>query len=309
MRITILQGGPSPEAEVSRTTSEAVHAALAGLGHELSRVELSPASLDAVLKTPPELVFLGLHGVPGEDGTVQSWLERAGIPYTGADAQASALCIDKVAAKAILKEAGVPVLRTLAFSDPFEAPVFLKPRRGGSSIGAGLIRSAEAWQARGVALAAEAQAWIAEPFVSGTEVSVVLCDGEPLGALSIHHAHSFYDYEAKYQSGAETRYAIPPELDKLQYAALCGHGRAAARALHVEGICRADFLVGADGIFCLELNTLPGMTESSHVPRVAAACGLGFSELCQRIVDLGLARHARQLKQATRRDASKQASA
>jgi D-alanine-D-alanine ligase len=249
------------------------------------------ARLPAV--TQADVLFLCLHAGRGEGGTLQAVLDLIGVPYTGSGALASALAMDKDLAKRLLRAAGVPVpawfMAPVAAADVEAAlgwPVIVKPSRMGSSVGMTLVRSAEGLD-RAVACAARYDADVlVEQFVPGRELTVGVLGGVPLPVGEIIPRHELFDYECKYTPGMSEE-VFPARLDpalarQVQELALAAH-----RALKLGGYSRIDFRLSPEGdIFCLEANTLPGMTRTSLLPQAARAAGIEFPELCERICAL-----------------------
>ena len=243
-----------------------------------------------------DAVFLGLHGGIGEDGTIQAMLDLAGIPYTGSGHLASALAMDKDLSKQLFRQAGVPTADWLMAPAPAAEvkarlgfPVVVKPSKQGSTVGLSVVK-----EASGLA-AAIAEAFefddevMLEKFVPGRELTVGILGGEALPVGEIVPKHEIYDYECKYTPGmADERF--PAALTSDETADVQDAARKAFRALKLGGCARIDFRLAPDGTcYCLEANTLPGMTQTSLVPQAAAAAGLSFPELCDRIVRLALA--------------------
>jgi D-alanine-D-alanine ligase len=240
-----------------------------------------------------DVLFLCLHAGRGEGGTLQAILDVIGVPYTGSGALASALAMDKDLSKRLFRAAGVPVpgwfMSPVAAEDVTTAlgwPVIVKPSRMGSSVGMTLVRNAKGLDAA-VALAARYDAAVmVEQFIAGRELTVGVLGDVPLPVGEIVPQHELFDYECKYTPGMSEE-TFPAKLDpqparQLQELALAAH-----RALKLGGYSRVDFRLSAEGdIFCLEANTLPGMTRTSLLPQAARAAGIEFPELCERICRL-----------------------
>ncbi len=295
LNITVMLGGPSAEREVSLRTGTAVAQALRSLGHTVN--ELDPRTPDWTLPAGTEVVFLALHGTYGEDGTVQRQLDLLGVPYTGCDAEASRIAFDKVLTKEKCLQAGVPTAKYVTVTSPavplpagLTLPLVAKPSRQGSSVGLQFIERAEDW---GAALAEslkfDSEVLIEEKIV-GRETTVAILAGQPLPVVEIRPKTGSYDYQRKYTAGA-TEYFCPADFDaattkRIQEAAL-----GAFVAVGGRDYSRVDVMVRADGSpVVLEVNTLPGMTETSLLPKAAAAAGMTYAELCQRMIDLALVR-------------------
>jgi D-alanine-D-alanine ligase len=295
LNIVVMLGGPSAEREVSLRSGAAVAAALRSLGHDA--VELDPQTPDWTLPPRAEAVFLALHGTYGEDGTVQKQLDRLGVPYTGCDAEASRIAFDKVLTKQSCIECGVPTARFAVLNSPkaampenFAPPLVVKPVRQGSSVGLRFVEQAGDWPA------ALAEAFkfdsevLVEEKIAGRETTVGILGGKVLPVVEVRPRHGGYDYQNKYTAGA-TEYFCPADFDdpttgRIQAAAL-----GAFKAIGGRDYARVDVMVRPDGSpIVLEVNTLPGMTATSLLPKAAAAAGISYAELCQQMVDLALAR-------------------
>jgi D-alanine-D-alanine ligase len=296
LNITVMLGGPSAEREVSLRTGAAVAKALRSLGHQVH--ELDPRDGNWVLAPGTQVVFLALHGTYGEDGTVQKQLDRLGVVYTGCDAEASRIAFDKVLTKQACLKAGVPTARFLTVASPqapfpenFLPPLVAKPIRQGSSVGLQFVERVEDWpNALAESLKFDSEVLVEEK-IAGRETTVGILDGEALPLVEIRPKAGHYDYRNKYTVGV-TEYFCPADFPdaiakKIQAAALN-----AFKAVGGRDYARVDVMVRADGSpVVLEVNTLPGMTETSLLPKAAAAAGLDYAALCQRMVDLALRRN------------------
>ena len=296
LNITVMLGGPSAEREVSLRTGAAAAAALRSLGHEVH--ELDPKTPDWILPAKTDVVFLALHGTYGEDGTVQKQLDALGVVYTGCDAEASRIAFDKVLTKQACIKAGVPTAKFLTVTSPqtplpenLLLPLVAKPSRQGSSVGLQFIEHAADWPASlAASLKFDSEVLIEEKIV-GRETTVAILGDEVLPVVEICPKIGTYDYKNKYTAGA-TEYFCPANFDavttqKIQAAAL-----GAFQAVGSGDYARVDVMVRTDGSpVVLEVNTLPGMTETSLLPKAAAAAGMNYAELCQRMIDLALARN------------------
>ncbi|MCA9563940.1 MAG: D-alanine--D-alanine ligase [Myxococcales bacterium] len=287
-RVALLMGGQSREREVSLNTGRAITQALRDGGHDVTPIDWSPSEVNQLLEGGFDAVFLALHGGYGEDGSVQGLLNVLGIPYTGAGVMASAIAMDKVRTKALFTAAGLatPVSLTdtqLRDGASIEFPVVVKPSREGSSVGISIVREQGEFDAAIAAARWGEDAVLIETFIDGPEVSVGLFDGEVLGTVQIQAKHGFYDYSAKYQS-QDTRYLIPPELPTHVVEAIEATAAAAYRVIGCRGVARIDLMVDGEKPWLLEVNTLPGMTATSLVPKLAAARGESFVEFCDRML-------------------------
>ena len=303
-------GGPSAEREVSLRSGAAVAKALRSLGHEVH--ELDPRDESWVLPPKTDVVFLALHGTYGEDGTVQRRLDELGALYTGCDAEASRIAFDKVLTKNRCLKAGVPTAKYLVVNSEkapwpknWQPPLVVKPVRQGSSVGLQFVERIEDWQtALAEALKFDSEVLI-EGKIVGRETAVGILGGEPLPIVEVRPKVGSYDYKNKYTAGC-TEYFCPADFDsamtkRIQAAALGAFqaigGRDYARVDVMVKVGQASCLPGQAGSLSyfnepvvLEVNTLPGMTETSLLPKAAAAAGLNYAQLCQRMVDLALKR-------------------
>lgn len=293
--ITVMLGGPSAEREVSLVTGTAVARALRALGHRVHELDPKPGNWD--LPPGTEVVFLALHGTYGEDGTVQQELENLGVPYTGCGVEASRLAFDKVLTKQRCVEHGVPTARYLVFdraSKPWPTgwvpPVVLKPVRQGSSVGLQFVREVSAWpQALAESLKYDTEV-LMEEMIQGRETTVGILAGVPLPVVEVRPKQGGYDYQNKYTAGA-TEYLCPAPFEPGVTSGIQNAALAAFRAIGGRDYARVDVMVRADGSpVVLEVNTLPGMTETSLLPKAAAAAGMTYEQLCQRMIELALAR-------------------
>lgn len=297
--ITVMLGGASAEREVSLRSGAAVVQALRARGYRV--VELDPCEPGWVLPRETGLVFLALHGSQGEDGAVQTRLEELGIPYTGCDSQSSRIAFDKAETKRCCERAGVPSPRWVVVNDPqadwppgWEPPVVIKPVRQGSSVGLGVVRRDAEWHgALTEALRYDGEALV-ETWIKGRELTVGILAGEVLPLVEVRPVVGEYDYHNKYTLGA-THYECPAVLDAPTTGRVQAVAVEAFRAVGGRDYARVDVMLDeALRPWVLEVNTLPGMTETSLFPRAAAAAGLDFGTLCETMVQLTLGR-ARQV--------------
>ena len=296
LNLTVMLGGPSAEREVSLRTGAAVAQALRSLGHTVH--ELDPRTPDWVLPAGTEVVFLALHGTYGEDGTVQRQLDLLGVPYTGCAAEASRIAFDKVLTKEKCLQAGVPTAKYVTVTTPaaplpdgLTLPLVAKPSRQGSSVGLQFIEQAADWTAAlAESLKFDSEVLIEEKIV-GRETTVAILAGQALPVVEIRPKTGGYDYQRKYTAGA-TEYFCPADFDAATTRRIQAAALGAFAAVGARDYARVDVMVRGDGSpVVLEVNTLPGMTETSLLPKAAAAAGLSYAELCQRMVDLALIRH------------------
>lgn len=295
MKVVVMLGGPSSERAVSLRSGAAVAGALRLRGHEV--VEVDPQASGWLLPEDVGVVFLALHGTYGEDGTVQSILDRMGVPYTGCGAESSRVAFDKVETKTRCLENGVPtapyrVLRARdeLFPEGWSFPVVLKPLRQGSSVGLQFVDREEDWsRALSESLQHDTEV-LMESRIVGREVTVGILGGRALPVVEVRPKTGCYDYERKYTPG-QTEYLCPAPLgesvtQRVQEAAL-----GAFRAVGGRDYARVDVMIDGEGNpVVLEVNTLPGMTVTSLLPKAAAAAGIEFGVLCERMVEMALER-------------------
>lgn len=294
-KIGVLLGGTSAEKEISLKSGGAIADALEARGYRVNRIFVDQ-DIDRVLRQDPiEVAMLALHGTLGEDGAIQGMLETMGIPYTGSGILASALAMDKAKSKELFRLYNIPTpsyytcspdelgrLETLHGS--FGFPVFVKPRSAGSSVGAGRASDLSELRERvSEALRFDTDALV-ERFIRGREIAVGVLDGRALGAIEIVPKSSFYDYQAKYAEGGSD-YHFPARLSPTRYKGVLTIAERAVRALGVTSASRVDLLVTEDeNEYVLEVNTLPGMTPTSLLPKIAAGAGYDFGDLCEAIL-------------------------
>lgn len=304
-RVLLLKGGTSREREVSLRSGEAIGMALRELGHEVVELDVGEDFLQrlAELAGGVDAAFIALHGRGGEDGSVQGALELAGIPYTGSGILSSAAAMSKIMSKTIFKVEGIPVARdmvvtraelencglrhlALEIGRDLGFPCIVKPDREGSSVGTAIARELdgldraleEAFDLDGVVLV--------EEFVEGREFTVGILGDEELimPVLEVRASQGFYDYRCKYTRGM-TEYLVPAPIEERLAADMQDYSLRAHRALRCEGVSRVDFMMdGGENLYCLEVNTLPGMTELSLVPKAATAMGLDFKRVVEMIL-------------------------
>ena len=288
-RVGVLMGGPSAEREVSLETGQGVLAALRSLGYDCVELDWTDQASVCELVSRVDVVWNALHGTFGEDGAIQGLLSCLRVPYTGSGILASALAMDKVASKRIFEARGVPtppwrVLQDDTNPDDIALPAVIKPAQEGSSVGVSIVQAREQ-VAPAIAQARNFHgATLIEEFIPGAEVQTGILDGEVLGSIEIRPAVEFYDYEAKYQRD-DTQYLIPTTLTPDVLTRAEKVALEAYFALGCAGHSRIDLRVRGDGeVFCLEVNTLPGMTGHSLLPKIAAHRGMDYAELCDRIL-------------------------
>ncbi len=299
MKIAVLKGGLSAEREVSLRSGAAVAKALREGGHEVEEIDVTSPNFAVAPKT--EAVFLALHGTFGEDGQVQAILEKMGLPYTGSGIESSRLAFDKVATKKAFASAGVPTPPGVIMKKgdrgirrlKQDLPWVVKPSRQGSSVGVTIVRREEDLeQAAKLAFESDDEILI-EAFIHGRELTVAVLGDEALEIVEIKPKSGWYDYQNKYTKGA-TEYLVPAPLTQYQKLCLQNLAVQAHKCLGCRDISRVDVRMDPnDQNFVLEVNTLPGMTETSLLPKAAAAAGISFQELCDRLVRMAARRGGR----------------
>lgn len=288
--VGVLLGGMSPERPISLKSGHAVSAALVRRGWRAVEIDVG-ADLPAQLVAHGVTVcWLALHGVLGEDGCVQGMCEVMRLPYTGSSVLGSAVAMDKVATKRALRGLGIPLCADQVWrqGDPFPEdvtfPVMAKTPEGGSTLGIRKCHDAAELEAALLYCGEFAPEVLLEQFVAGDEITVAVLDGEPLPVVSIVPHTEFFDFEAKYQKG-KTTYVAPAPIPESISTAAQRSARLAYETLHLSGVARADFIVDAAGTpWFLEINTLPGMTETSLSPMAAGVVGMSFDDLVERLL-------------------------
>lgn len=293
-KIGVLMGGLSAEREISLRTGQAVLRTLLEAGYRASAVDAGHDLAMRLVEDGIEVAFIALHGRFGEDGTVQGLLELQGIPYTGSGVLASSMAMDKVTTKKILiyHKLSTPSFRCYRRGDDLpelldncrQFPLVVKPAREGSTIGVSIVRSREELAAGIQTALTHDDSILIEDFIEGAEVTVGVLAGEALPVIQVVPKDGFYDYTAKYTAG-RTEYLLPAPLDGVLQKQLQRAAVKAYNALGCSGAARVDFMVGTRDFFCLEVNTIPGMTETSLLPKAAQHAGISFTELVLRILD------------------------
>jgi D-alanine-D-alanine ligase len=290
--VGVIMGGPSAEREVSLASGQRVLRALHSLGYPAVAIDWTGASQDLwadLRRERVEVAFVALHGALGEDGCMQGLLECAGVPYTGSGVLASALAMDKAASRRVFDQEGIESPRWCVYRGAADLlriglPLVVKPSREGSSVGVSIVRE-ESQLEPALQMASRLHGVVLlEEYIAGREIEVAVLDGEVLGDVEIKPAGEFYDYAAKYQR-SDTQYLVPAPLTTAERLLCHDLARRAHLALGCAGATRTDLLLTASGrAVCLEIDTLPGLTERSLLPKIAAAAGLDMPTLCERIL-------------------------
>jgi len=300
-RVGVLMGGPSSEREISLKSGKAVLLALAESGLDTVGIDITTDNAQENIRLLNnynlDCAFIALHGRFGEDGTVQQLLEELNLPFTGSGVEASCLAMDKIGSLDIFRKQGlcVPKSQFLEisayrgkgdFKNELGFPLVVKPANHGSSIGLSIVEN-DAGIVPAIDLAFQFDKRIViEEYIKGRELTVGILDELPLPVIEIIPKHKFFDFEAKYQVGL-TEYIVPAALEKcisgiVQEAALLAH-----KALGCFGCSRVDIILGQDNLpYLLEVNTIPGMTATSLLPKAAKTIGIGFNQLCLKLLEL-----------------------
>lgn len=284
-KVAVLMGGPSSEREVSLRSGRAVATGLRDAGYDVTEVDLPGYEID--LPAEIEAVFIALHGTFGEDGDAQAILDSMGIPYTGSGAAASRAAFDKVLSKKAFDEGGIatPAYEIIHAGEKsrLALPVVVKPPRQGSSIGVHRVMDESAWEAAIEDALVYDDEVLVEEYIEGRELTVGIVDDKILPLVEIAAPDAWYDYEAKYGGGS--RYLVPAPVEE-EVAECCRDLSVRTfKALGCRGFGRVDFRVDAAGQpYTLELNSIPGFTETSLLPKAAGAAGMSFAGLCDRIM-------------------------
>ena len=293
-KVAIIAGGPSSERDISLRSGRAVYEALRLEGLDAELVELDGRDAENQLKRHrPDIAFIALHGRFGEDGTVQKILEAMGIPYTGSGANASRLALDKIASRKIFEENNIPVPDYKILNKPsrealgsLSLPVVVKPQNEGSSIGLSMARNEDEFDNACRNAFMFSPSIIVEKFIKAREITVGILEETALPVVEIIPENVFYDFDAKYKN-KKTEYRVPAELpeglaEKAQALALAAH-----QSLGCSDFSRVDMLLSPDGaIYVLEVNSIPGLTERSLMPKAAEAAGISFGKLCVKLLRL-----------------------
>ena len=305
MKVAVLKGGRSLERGVSLRSGARVEDALERLGHEVVSIDAGGDLVKRLAAGSPDVAFIAMHGLGGEDGTVQELLEILGIPFTGPGVASCARCMDKILAKHELRDAGVPTPDWFAFNETafrelgaadalskleerLGFPLVVKPSRGGSALG---VKFAASWYEVPEALVSAFSydnRILLERFAEGRELAVSVLGGEALPVVeAIPSGGDSYDFEARYEIG-RTDFICPAELDAADEATVTAVALAAYEALGCSGFSRVDLILTADGPQVLEVNAIPGLTDTSLLPQSAEAAGMSFEGLVERILELAL---------------------
>jgi len=292
-KIALLYGGSSSEREISIKSGKAVEKALKKLNIEFKVFDPVEGKdfIKKVTDYKPDLAFISLHGKTGEDGIIQGVLEFLGIRYTGSDVKTSAICMDKTLTKDILKSEGILVPEGYSVEKidqikkiKIKYPAVVKPNSEGSSIGVSVVEDKDRLvKAVEEVLKIDRKA-IIERFIKGREITVGIINGEPLDIIEIKVKEGFYDYYNKYIS-EETEYICPAEIEPSLYRDIQNTALKIYNILGCKGVARVDFVLDKDKPYFLEVNTIPGLTDHSLIPKAAAVKGINFESLILKIIE------------------------
>ena len=296
LKVTVLAGGTSSERDVSLEGGKAVAAALRQIGHKVFLSDIDPDDLSA-LDRPADFVFIVLHGEYGEDGTVQLELDRRGMPYSGCGPSASRIAMDKGEAKKRFEQAGIATPQYVVVSrdkikglaSRFSTPAVVKPVASGSSVDTSIVHKGYALEKAASIVAERYGAALVETYIDGPELTVGILNDQPLPVCEIRTSREFYNYQAKYVDD-DTEYLLDLDLPQALLDDVQAQSVRAHQALGCEVFSRVDWRIDAATMkpYVLEINTIPGFTNHSLLPKAALRAGLDFPALCQRIVDLSI---------------------
>lgn len=290
-----MMGGLSREREISLKTGKAILKALIEKGYNACPIDVREDIAETLVKEKIEFAFLALHGRFGEDGTIQGMLELTRIPYTGSGVLASALALHKIMAKKFLLCERIPTPRFEVFQrqeiekDPLRTisiplPLVVKPAREGSTIGVSIVRREEEWVPALKEAGKHDEEILVEEFMKGKEITVGILEDIPLPIVEIVPRSGFYDYHSKYTKG-ETQYVIPARIPREKYLYAQEISLKAFQVLGCSGCARVDLMTDEDGNpYVIDVNTMPGMTETSLLPQAASYVGISFGDLVERIL-------------------------
>ncbi len=301
--VVVLCGGIGTEVEVSLDSGEAITEALCKNEIKARKV-IADGSEEQIMALNCDIVFIALHGLFGEDGTVQRLLERKRIPFTGSGSQVSKLCMDKNMSKVMMQRLSVPVCPWICVEDTdkldeklrnsnLNSPVVVKPNTGGSSVGVVIAKNFVEILDAVESITKSGDSAMIEEYVAGIEFTVGILDGKPLPFVELIPVEEFYDYHAKYKAET-TKYCCPPERISSDIQAVCADlSSEIYRNFKLRDIARVDYILGENGnLISLEVNSIPGFTSHSLLPKAAEVSGLAFDELCIRILSMANSRGA-----------------
>lgn len=290
-RIGVLMGGPSAEREISLRSGKAVLEALLIKGYDAKPIEVHMPTKEELKSLDIDVAFIALHGSFGEDGQLQSILEELSIPYTGSGVQASRLAMNKIVSREIFKinRLSVPKYEVVKngadINLKFEMPIVIKPSAQGSSVGLTIVdKEGELKNALDKAFEFGEEI-IVEEYIEGKEITVGILEDRPLPVIQIVPKRRFYDYVAKYTAGV-TEYLVPAPISKIEFESAQEAGLLAHKSLGCRSFSRVDMILNKDGVpMILEVNTIPGLTQLSLLPKAAEMAGIKFPELCEKMLE------------------------
>ena len=294
--VLLLAGGPDNERQVSIDSAAAIRQGLLDAGFPVEHRLIDAITLDDLRAMPGDVIFPALHGPWGEGGPMQDLLEQDGRPYVGANAATARLAMDKLGSKILAAPLGVRTAVSCAFNasdtnPPLPLPVVVKPVHEGSTVGLFVCRTMDDWNHAHAATAKRNVAAMIEPYIAGRELTVGVLDGATLPIVEITPADGLYDYDAKYQRD-DTVYTVEPDLPPGVAQKITQGTAAVARAMHAEQIARADWILDQHGdAWFLEINTMPGFTSHSLLPKAAAATGMPFAQVCGSLIEAAIRDH------------------
>lgn len=288
-KVAVLYGGLSAERDISVKSGIAVARALRRKGYHVIEIDVDRTLPEQLSEISPEAVFIALHGPIGEDGTIQGLLEIMNIPYTGSGHLGSAIAMDKVRTKYLLKSAGIPTPQWIEMKKgkilkpDFPLPWVVKPSTSGSSIGISIVRKEEELERAVKRANAYSEEVLVEKLVGKWEITTAVFNGEVLGTLQIKPKGEFYNFSAKYEKG-RSEYIIPPEVPEKIVEKAEDYARRTYELLSLAGAARIDMRANDKQVYIFEANTIPGLTETSLLPMIAKFRGISFEELCEKMV-------------------------
>jgi len=295
-KIAVLYGGVSAERKISLLTGKAVIDSFKRMKADVFGIDVKgPKIVETLKKQKIDFAFIALHGPLGEDGAIQGALEVLGIPYSGSNVTASAVCMHKAITKCVWSCHGIPTPDWKSVFSVDEGlklkvklPVVVKPVSQGSAIGVSIAKDMPAYEGALKKVFSLDKEAIVEEYIQGTEITIAVLGGKALAPIEIVPVHEFYDFHSKYKPG-QSKHIIPPRLPPSVIDLCKEYAVEAVRVLGCRGAPRVDIIVGKDNIpWLLEINTIPGMTETSLLPDAAKACGISFDRLVQKIVELSI---------------------
>lgn len=283
MRIAVLMGGISSERKISLMSGEAILQGLLNIGYDAFKIDLVEENyLTALMENEYDIAYIALHGEFGEDGRVQAVLDILKKPYTGSGVTASAVSMDKVLTKIIVDDFGIKTPMKYNNIDTVEKyPIVIKPSKEGSSVGLYICQNFE--EAKQAVKKLEGIDLVIEDFISGEELTAGILNGEKLGVVKIIPNSGTYDFESKYTVG-KTTYEVPAKIEKNYYEEAMEIASKVHEILNLSGISRSDFILSKEGLYFLEVNTSPGMTTTSLIPKLGELKGYNFEMILKKVI-------------------------